>query len=218
MNYYRINNSIVESEVGSTFPQAQTAKHPVKYDAPNHLENQYPGVPLRLDVGIPQPVLHPDAKLTDLVSSIPTSSRLLISSRLKVILEKSIRPGVCDLFPVSVWYVNMEHPYWLLHPVVFDAELIDFPKSDIWLLAEDWSKKQKADIKNYADYKIMFQKTVYPEKLYIVNVVFSTQKAQDFMQLTHVNGGIGYYVSEKLKKEIEDAGCTGITFEELNNG
>ena len=31
--------------------------------------------------------------------------------------------------------------------------------------------------------------------------------------LKYVNGGIGYYVSEKLKQEIEDAGCTGIEFQ-----
>ena len=30
--------------------------------------------------------------------------------------------------------------------------------------------------------------------------------------LRHVEGGVKYVVSEKLKKEIEDASCTGIEF------
>jgi hypothetical protein len=32
------------------------------------------------------------------------------------------------------------------------------------------------------------------------------------------NGGIGYYISEKLKNEIEEAGCTGIEFEPVEQG
>ena len=36
---------------------------------------------------------------------------------------------------------------------------------------------------------------------------------QDLILLIKVYGGISYYVSEKLKAEIEEAGCTGIEFE-----
>jgi len=36
---------------------------------------------------------------------------------------------------------------------------------------------------------------------------------EDFFALRYVSGGAGYYVSEKLKKEIETAGCTGIEFQ-----
>ena len=41
--------------------------------------------------------------------------------------------------------------------------------------------------------------------------------APDFFSLTSVlDGGIGFFVSEKLKFEIEAAGCTGILFKALN--
>ena len=36
--------------------------------------------------------------------------------------------------------------------------------------------------------------------------------------MRHVKGAIGYYVSSYLKNEIEDAGCTGIEFEPVEEG
>ena len=33
--------------------------------------------------------------------------------------------------------------------------------------------------------------------------------------LQYVEGGIKYVVSDKLKKEIEDSGCTGIEFQPI---
>ena len=39
----------------------------------------------------------------------------------------------------------------------------------------------------------------------------------DFFPLRSVEyGGIGYYVSERLKNAIEKAGCTGMRFFEIN--
>ena len=36
---------------------------------------------------------------------------------------------------------------------------------------------------------------------------------EDFFVLNYIDGGIKYLVSEKLKQEIEEAGCTGIEFQ-----
>lgn len=33
-----------------------------------------------------------------------------------------------------------------------------------------------------------------------------------------MKGVAGYYVSEKVKKEIEEAGCTGIEFQPIEQG
>ncbi|MEG2334861.1 hypothetical protein [Chryseobacterium sp.] len=42
---------------------------------------------------------------------------------------------------------------------------------------------------------------------------FFLDNLPDFLTLNKVEGGIQYLVSEKLKQEIEDAGCTGIEFQ-----
>jgi hypothetical protein len=38
----------------------------------------------------------------------------------------------------------------------------------------------------------------------------------DFFILNYIEGGVGYFVSESLKIEIEKKGCSGIVFTEPN--
>ena len=47
----------------------------------------------------------------------------------------------------------------------------------------------------------------------ITRIVLNNTIDHDFFVLRHVEGGVQYIVSEKLKNEIEDAGRTGIEFQ-----
>lgn len=59
----------------------------------------------------------------------------------------------------------------------------------------------------------------WPDSVLITKVVLiPSKKNVNLCLLRHVNGGIGYYVSSYLKNEIEDAGCTGIEFEPVEEG
>jgi hypothetical protein len=55
-------------------------------------------------------------------------------------------------------------------------------------------------------------------KIYVINKLALKNKiiGSNFFLLEGVNGSFGYYVSESLKNEIENAGCTGIQFEEVS--
>ena len=53
------------------------------------------------------------------------------------------------------------------------------------------------------------------EKLVLVKDEFIDE---DFFILRQVEGGVGYFVSEKLKSEIEKANCTGIDFIPVDSG
>lgn len=84
MNYYRMEYKNTE-EVGKTYPQSQHMKSDLHIDDPNHLwraEKQ-----LTENVYIPDSILHPQAKLTDLISSSPIRYPI-ISDRLKHIIAK----------------------------------------------------------------------------------------------------------------------------------
>ena len=48
--------------------------------------------------------------------------------------------------------------------------------------------------------------------LFIDKVVFNSRIDYSFCSIERVAAGVGYFVSEKLKEEIELAGCTGIEF------
>ena len=51
------------------------------------------------------------------------------------------------------------------------------------------------------------------ETLIIEKLKLLPNAIEDFFMLRHVEGGVKYVVSEKLRKEIEDAGRTGIEFQ-----
>lgn len=46
----------------------------------------------------------------------------------------------------------------------------------------------------------------------IDNILLKDDIKDDFFILRHVEGGIKYIVSENLKQEIEEEGCSGIEF------
>lgn len=84
MKYYQLSHSIVTEEVGMTFPQSQTSRESLPIDHPRHLWQQKAGI--LNNFALPEPVVHPDAKLSDLLSTTATW-RIVISPKLKVILE-----------------------------------------------------------------------------------------------------------------------------------
>jgi hypothetical protein len=52
--------------------------------------------------------------------------------------------------------------------------------------------------------------------LFLKKLAIKRDTSIEFFALSGVSGGIGFYVSERLKEVIEKAGCTGIVFKELN--
>lgn len=215
MDYYRIEYSTVEREVGSTFPQSHTAKHPIQVEDPRHLWKQDIGK-FPENVCIPEPVLHPDAVLTDLVSSVVTGTRLIISDKLKSLLESHIVAGECEFLHVPVTYIDKDYSYWMLNPIVFRMELINYSASEIWLTEFGFSKLNRINIKDYSAFAEWISILESPRGISITKLGFLADTKQDFIQLRYVTGGIGYYVSEKLKMEIEKAKCTGLRFVTTN--
>ena len=154
MKYYQLSHSIVTDEVGMTFPQSQTSRESLPIDHPQHLWQQKAGI--LNNVALPEPVVHPDAKLSDLLSTTATW-RLVMSPKLKVILEKYIKEAQCQFLEMKVHYLSEEYEYWMLNPLEFNMEVIDFGASEIWLCGAGNTKMQKLEIKNVADFETCAQ-------------------------------------------------------------
>lgn len=215
MNYYRIKESIALKEIGA-FPQSQTANHFVHVNSPNHLQNKQ--IPSKLEVesvSIPQPILMKKAKRTDLISVVSISLKLVMSNKLKKILEASIGSNDWVQF-LPMTLVDKEEiiDYWLMSVYKYDMQNVNFKQSDIWLEGLVSPIKQ-VFIETVEDYFILKQGIKYPESLSINKLVLHSRIDTHFFSLSIVSGGVGYYISEKLKEEIEMAGCTGISFEKV---
>jgi len=209
MKYYQLSHSTVKDEVGITYPQSQTARESLPIDHPQHLWQQKAGI--LNNVALPEPVVHSDAKLSDLLS-ITSTWRLVMSTKLKVILEKYIKEGQCQFLEMKVHYLSEEYEYWMLNPLEFNMEVIDFATSEIWLCGAGNTKIRELEINNIADFDISSHTFNIPERVSITSVSFVPEITPDFIQLR--NAPCMFYVSETLRNELIKEGCTGISFGE----
>ncbi len=174
--------------------------------------------PYLLDVELFQ-----NSKLNDLImDGGPISTKLIISGKLKSILEDYRKTGM-QFFNINILRKNeIFNDYWILNMYEFNQEFIDFGNCKIIYRKKDddfdvtFSAKnieiEANNIKEFNEYIGKAKEkleTITVEKLVLNNV------NESYFILKNVNGGIGYYVSEKLKQEIEDAGCTGIEFQPI---
>ncbi len=209
MKYYQLSHSTVTEEVGMTYPQSQTARESLPVNHPQHLWQQKAGI--LQNVVLPEPVVHPDAKLSDLLSTTATW-RLVMSAKLKVILEKYIKEGQCQFLEMKVHYFSETYQYWMLNPLQFNMELIDFVNSEIWLCGAGNTKINKLEVNDITDFENASNTFQMPERVSITSISFVSDITADFIQLR--NAPSMYYVSETLRNELIKEGCTGISFKE----
>jgi hypothetical protein len=209
MKYYQLNHSTVTEEVGVTYPQSQTARESLPVDHPQHLWQQKAGI--LINVALPEPVVHPDAKLSDLLSTTATW-RLVMSAKLKVILEKYIKEGQCQFLEMKVHHLSETYQYWMLNPLQFNMELIDFDASEIWLCGAGNTKIRKLELNDITDFEKTSHSFHMPERVSITSISFVSDITADFIQLR--NAPSMYYVSETLRNELIKEGCTGVSFKE----
>ncbi len=220
MKYYRIRHTLNTRLLGH-YPQVKDIKHNCNVlDEPRFIEHvKYEKINFKPIVS--NPILYSKSKKTDLIESlgIGFSLKLLVSSKLKNLLGKDTQGGF-QYFQCSIFHKDIEHMnYWILNPYEVNQEFIDFEKSEIQLRSrkpEGGTKLTSLSIASLEDFNrnVEFHKS-NNSLISIVKIVLGETINKDFFALRNVEGGLGYFVSEKLKMEIEDADCSGIEFQPI---
>jgi hypothetical protein len=211
--FYRIEPTLDETITGIDDAQSSSAIYPINIWDPIYI-NQWGNTLIPDYVVLPIPKIKTKAKLTDLMSVHFTGSsyRLTISSRLKEILEKNGH-GNIQFIPITIYYKKKYlSDYWLTNILSFDNEKVINYSQSLIFECHFTTEINMITIKDYKDFKQNEIKLEWPNNLFIEKVVFKSNVEQDFCTVERVSGGAGYFVSEKLKQEIESAGCTGIEF------
>ena len=217
MSFYSIRTSNNNKIVGHYNQVINAIHHCDIWENPKFID-RIDFVKIDFEPIVSNAILEKKAKLTDLInaSCVGFGLRLLISDKLKNILYKESY-NKCQFFKSPVIFRNEKvEDYRIIHPYLFNLEFIDFEKSNIFLTENVFNKIKSMDIKNSFDFEreiIRLKKDDNYRSLYIEKFNLVENIIADFFILRHVEGGIKYIVSEKLKKEIEDAGCTGIEFQ-----
>jgi hypothetical protein len=225
--YYRIRHSIITKNIGRKYPQVERVLIPTTWEDPLFIQS-FVGKEAPLNVLLPTPILYKSSKVTDLISAatVGLSLNLLVSDKLFSILKNSKSFGI-QFFRIHLLEnTGIKHTYWIVHPYNSYYEILNLRDSEIGyyrdmqytklirlIKAFDFISLRK-EINDFMNREI--NDISIDENLCIRHISFNEKSDIDFFALQHVTGGIGYYISERLKSEIEKTGCTGIVFKEPN--
>jgi hypothetical protein len=216
MKFYSIQHSLNPKIIGN-YPQVQAVHHNCDvWDEPKFMEHvQFEKVDFEPITS--NAILHKKSKQTDLIHCVTMgfSRKLLISGKLKTILEKNRKSGM-QFFKSQIIQNNLAiEDYWILNMYDSNLNYIDYLNSNVFL-QDGFNIVEKIGIQNFEEFLIKnseILKIGYPMNIVIKNISILKSIENNFFLLKNVEGGHKYTVSENLKKEIEDAGCTGIEFQ-----
>ena len=173
--------------------------------------------------------LSPKAEKTDLISSsfMSLSNKLLISPKLYQIITNYETKGVQFIKSKLITKSGRKEDYWIVNPFLSDYSFLD-PINCKFVYTDSMGKNELEEVKfnfpeefiqAYIQNKRDAVVIGYPNHrpLIIKEIAFKDDSSPDFFAVSAVlNGYMGYFVSEKLRSAIEEAGCTGIVFTEPN--
>lgn len=213
--YYKITIGFDKLVYGTDWPQTNETIYPCSIYDPLFIRQwKFKKTPKNIITPIPK--LKAKAILTDLIGTSSNGSEfaLIISEKLKMILEKYNTDHVEFISIKMQKGVREIKGYWMTNIIGFDnREAINYAKCTIkYFMCRN---REEIFIKTFDEF-LEAKKGNEGEMIGILiyKLILKEKIDKDFIILDAVNGGgVGYYVSEKLKKEIEDEGCTGIVFE-----
>jgi len=221
MKFYGIRPSLDKKIVGKFFQSERIANY-MKTE-PKFLNNIF-FEKIEFEPITPKAILHKKAKVTDLISKVNAGGNLhlLMSKKLCEILNKYREVGIQFFKSVLITPDGKDiNGYFSLNVFIDNNEFIDiknsvvkhFKKCDDYKLTyrTEVEYKQFDDFESFNDALQIANQNL--ETFYIEKVELIDNVSEDFFMLRYVEGGVKYVVSEKIKKEIEDAGCTGIEFQ-----
>ncbi|WP_027383093.1 hypothetical protein [Epilithonimonas caeni] len=222
MKCFFLKNTL-DNRIKGQYPQIKDVRYYCHiWDTPNFMGNihfkKFPD-----DVILATPILDKKSNLTDLIEiwHVGFNLNLLLSGKLKNIIEKYIDKSKGEFISCPIIKEGIEYlDYWIFNGYGFNQEFIDFQNSLIKYEkhTDDFETTYETkmvflsveNLKEFEKYiKVAQEKT---ELITIEKLILKENITPDFVMLRYVFSGL-YLVSEKLKTEIESAGCTGIEFQ-----
>lgn len=220
MKYYRISDSVDLNVIGK-YPQIEDVKcdcDPI--EDPLFIDNiGYKKI--NFTPKTPIGILNKGAKLTDFLTSpsIGYTKKIIVSDEFKNVLCQFGDENF-QFFKSEIEITkNKKVYYWVLNPTNFNYNDIDFKNSEFFLIRDLFIKEEKLNVNSLEDFlteKNRIEKLGFLYQFHIEKLFIEPKSKRDFIIVDNVKAGIGYYVSENIKKEITKRNLTGLEFIELN--
>jgi hypothetical protein len=216
MKYYCIQKTLDRKTIGH-YPQVKDVIYNCNVDNdPRFIEHVY-YTKIDFEPIVANPILYSSSRPTDLVqaSRIGFSSKLLVSSRLKSILESFRTTGLQFFRNPLVHRSAILDDYWILNFYEVDMQFIDYANSDVYVTENVFDYIEKVSFSSFSEFNNKLSeisKVGYPKGIMIERFDLINNPNQDFFILLNVYGGVQYLISDSLKHHIESAGCNGIAY------
>lgn len=214
-NFYRITHSL-NPEILGNLDQVVIGKYSCSiYD--EHFIDQIFFEKAKFDPITAKVILAPGSKLTDLIktSIVGIGLKLLLSGKFKSILEQNVHSGV-EFFESPIFKDGIEFSnYYVLNAYENRLDKVDFSKSEILLRNRKKSGGTETvliEIKSLTQF--LFNQNLYQTKggFLFINKLVLKKTEEDFILIRNVQGGAGYFVSDRLKCVLEENKCSGLEF------
>ena len=207
MSYFKIQAGVINKVVGDMASHKMTSYY--RYDRPNSVYKLKIRGKLDFAPDIDAIQILKRAKLMDVIVSVPLAGNgLVISDRLRKIIANSVMPIETQIFDAYVLFKEEKKHFNFLY--IYDAqenEIVDWSKSlfmETSVGGFEQGNPKKYSFEAFKIEKIENYKYFKPSKL----VLKKDKLNSDIIRLDYTHDG--YYVSEKLKQEIENSDCQGV--------
>ncbi|WP_298307767.1 hypothetical protein [Flavobacterium sp.] len=225
MKYFRIRNSINQEEIGH-YEQVQRYEWKGIINTKEDFSENGLFGRVESNPALPIPYLYRATKPTSLLHTIiPINRYLVIKEELLVFLKPLL--GTFQSWEIQVKKQMKDYKYYIIHIDYPQNNFINYEKSVFKLYKKDENYNEielEKEIKIESDEDFLNKKRYYALQgvgigypfLKEVKITFNCSKINFEIFRCSFLPYAGYYVSEKLKNEIEKQGFTGIIFEELD--
>jgi hypothetical protein len=140
MRYFVIGNSL-NTQILGNYPQTKTIKYNCDvWNEPHFIEHVH-NEKIDFEPIVSNAILSPKSKLTDLidVTGMGFTRKLLISSKLRKIIEKYCKSGIQFFQSPIIHRTDIIPDYWVMNAYNIRLDLIDYYNSEIF------SRRRKAE-------------------------------------------------------------------------
>lgn len=216
MQYFYLQPSS-DAKIVGCIPQIYSISNDINYHVDDKEGIRY--IPLEgkipFKLKLPAFLMDPNARHTDHIVNSVINGRLITINKRLLDLFYQQNLGEHDKYPCMVRQGEYLFEYFILY-LYNDStyNVLDWVRTIFWLSNKDDKTYHEKYFKDREEYLIFLRSTYKYASIHIKRLYFITDEFTP--DLIRMSVPFGWYVSERLKNSMEEAGITGLVFKPID--
>jgi hypothetical protein len=174
------------------------------------------------DIVVPAVELNKAVNLTDVIDTRTVavfglnSNSIIISSKVKDILCKFNSTPLQFFKTYLLQSKEKFDNYWVMHGSGYGYEFIDFSKSEIKFSTFGNYELEKWNLSSYEEFLSIRNNLTYPKCISVTKIKLNPFIEKDIFCIVESTDFSSFFISERVKQELEQKECTGLEFIECD--